>query len=194
MRAPLGWLREFAPTDLAPSELADLITHRGVKVEAVLYPWAGLEGVVVVRVLEVRDHPRSDKLCLARIQHGSGEAELVVGVRNMAAGDLVPWAPPGARVPVLDEPLGRREIRGVLSEGMLCSPRELAIGTEHEGILLLNDAGLELGTISRPRWSWTSRCSTSRWSPTGPTSCRCSAWRGRSPPRPRCRCASPRCR
>ena len=146
MRAPLGWLREFAPTDLAPSELADLITHRGVKVEAVLYPWAGLEGVVVVRVLEVRDHPRSDKLCLARIQHGSGEAELVVGVRNMAAGDLVPWAPPGARVPVLDEPLGRREIRGVLSEGMLCSPRELAIGTEHEGILLLNDAGLELGT------------------------------------------------
>ncbi len=146
MRVPLGWLREFAPTDLAPSDLVDLITHRGVKVEAVLYPWAGLEGVVVVRVLEVRDHPRSDKLCLARIQHGSGEAELVVGVRNMAAGDLVPWAPPGARVPALDEPLGRREIRGVMSEGMLCSPRELAIGTEHEGILLLNDAGLDVGT------------------------------------------------
>jgi phenylalanyl-tRNA synthetase beta chain len=146
VRVPLGWLREFAPTDLAPSDLADLITHRGVKVEAVVYPWAGLEGVVVVRVLEVRDHPRSDKLCLARIQHGSGEAELVVGVRNMAAGDLVPWAPPGARVPVLDEPLGRREIRGVMSEGMLCSPRELAIGTEHEGILLLNDTGLEVGT------------------------------------------------
>ena len=128
----------------------------------------------------------SDKLCLARIQHGSGEAELVVGVRNMAAGDLVPWAPPGARVPVLDEPLGRREIRGVVSEGMLCSPRELAIGGDHEGILLLNDDGLERrGPISRralgagPR-----RCSTSRWSRTGPTSCRCSAWRGRSPPRP----------
>jgi phenylalanyl-tRNA synthetase beta chain len=146
VRVPLGWLREFAPTDIAVDELADLMTDRGVKVEAVLRPWAGLEGVVVVRVLEVRDHPRSDKLCLARIQHGSGEVELVVGVRNMVAGDLVPWAPPGARVPVLDEPLGGREIRGVVSEGMLCSPRELAISADHEGILILNDAGLEIGT------------------------------------------------
>jgi phenylalanyl-tRNA synthetase beta chain len=146
VRVPLGWLREFAPTDIAVDELADLMTDRGVKVEAVLRPWAGLEGVVVVRVVEVRDHPRSDKLCLARIQHGSGEVELVVGVRNMVAGDLVPWAPPGARVPVLDEPLGGREIRGVVSEGMLCSPRELAISADHEGILILNDAGLEIGT------------------------------------------------
>ena len=146
MRVPLGWLREFAPTDVPVDELADRMTHRGVKVEGVLRPWAGLVGVVVVRVLEVRDHPSSDKLCIARIQHGSGEVELVVGVRNMVAGDLVPWAPPGARVPVLAEPLGRREIRGVVSEGMLCSPRELAISGDHEGILLLNDEGLEIGT------------------------------------------------
>jgi len=145
MRVPLGWLREFAPTQMAVDELADLMTHRGVKVEGVLRPWAGLDGVVVVRVLEVRDHPDSDKLCVARIQHGAGEIELVVGVRNMVAGDLVPWAPPGARVPVLDEPLGRREIRGVVSEGMLCSPRELAISGEHEGILILNDEGLDIG-------------------------------------------------
>jgi|1186.fasta_scaffold00061_5 phenylalanyl-tRNA synthetase beta chain len=146
MRVPIGWLREFAPTDMAVDELADVMTHRGVKVEGVLRPWAGLEGVVVVRVLEVRDHPRSDKLCIARIQHGAGEVELVVGVRNMVEGDLVPWARPGARVPVLDEPLGRREIRGVVSEGMLCSPRELAISAGHDGILILNDAGFEIGT------------------------------------------------
>ncbi len=146
MRIPLGWLREFAPTHMAVDELADVMTHRGVKVEQILRPWAGLEGVVVVRVLQVRDHPRSDTLCIARIQHGTGEVELVVGVRNMVAGDLVPWAPPGARVPVLDEPLGRREIRGVVSEGMLCSPRELAISTDQEGILILNDAALAIGT------------------------------------------------
>jgi phenylalanyl-tRNA synthetase beta chain len=126
-------------------ELADVMTHRGVKVEGVLRPWARLDGVVVARVLEVRDHPRSEKLCIARIQHGTGEVELVVGVRNMVAGDLVPWAPPGSRVPVLDEPLGRREIRGVVSDGMLCSPRELAISGDHEGILILNDAGLDVG-------------------------------------------------
>ncbi len=146
MRVPLGWLRELAPTDMAVDELADLMTRRGVKVEGVLYPWEGLDGVVVARVLDVRDHPSSDKLCVARINHGGGEIELVVGVRNMVAGDLVPWAPPGGRVPVLDEPVGQREIRGVVSNGMLCSPRELAISADHGGILVLDDQGLEPGT------------------------------------------------
>jgi phenylalanyl-tRNA synthetase beta chain len=145
VRVPLAWAREFAPADIPVDELAERLTHRGVKVEAVERPWAGLEGVVVVRVLEVRDHPNSDKLSVARIQHAAGEIELVVGVRNMAPGDLVPWAPPGARVPVLDEPLGQREIRGVVSNGMLCSPRELAISGDHEGILLLGDDGWDVG-------------------------------------------------
>ncbi|HEX6844799.1 MAG TPA: phenylalanine--tRNA ligase subunit beta [Actinomycetota bacterium] len=144
MRIPLDWLREYAPTDMPADDLAELINHRGVKVEGVLRPWSGLDGVVVVRVLEVRDHPNSDKLCVARIQHGSGESELVVGVRNMRPGDLVPWAPPGARVPVLDDPLGTREIRGVVSNGMLCSPRELAISQDHGGILVL-DGSWEVG-------------------------------------------------
>jgi phenylalanyl-tRNA synthetase beta chain len=145
VRVPLAWAREFAPTDMAADELAERLTHRGVKVEAVERPWAGLEGVVVVRVLDVRDHPNSDKLCVARIQHAGGEIELVVGVRNMAPGDLVPWAPPGSRVPALDEPLGQREIRGVVSNGMLCSPRELAISGDHEGILVLGDDGWDVG-------------------------------------------------
>ena len=145
MRVPLGWLREFAPTDMGPEELAELITHRGVKVEGVLRPWEGLEGVVVVRVVEVRDHPGSDKLCVARIFHGSGETELVVGVRNMVAGNLVPWAPPGARVPALAEPLSVRPVRGVDSNGMLCSARELALSQDHGGILLLDAEGIGIG-------------------------------------------------
>ena len=146
MRIPLAWLREYAPTDMPVDDLAEAMTRRGVKVEGVLRPWDGLEGVVAARVLEVRDHPNSDTLCVARLQHAAGEVELVVGVRNMGPGDLVPWAPPGARVPVLDEPLGRREIRGVVSEGMLCSPRELSISGDHGGILLLNGEGMEVGT------------------------------------------------
>lgn len=145
MKVLLSWLRELAPTDMPAPGLAELITKRGVKVEGTLHPWEGLDGVIAARVLEVRDHPRSDKLCLARIQHGAGETELVVGVRNIRPGDLVPWAPPGARVPVLPEPLGRREIRGVVSDGMLCSPRELAISQEHDGILVLRDAGWAVG-------------------------------------------------
>ncbi|HEX6130534.1 MAG TPA: phenylalanine--tRNA ligase subunit beta, partial [Actinomycetota bacterium] len=145
MKILLSWLRELAPTDLAAEDLAELITPWGVKVEQVLSPWEGLEGVVVARVLEVRDHPRSDTLCLARIAHGTGEIELVVGVRNMVPGDLVPWAPPGSRVPALAEPLTPREIRGVVSNGMLCSPRELGIGQQHEGILVFAEPRLDVG-------------------------------------------------
>ena len=139
------WLREFVPTDLGPEELAELITPRGVLVEGVLHPWEGLEGVVVVRVTEVRDHPAADKLCVARIVHGSGEAEVVVGVRNMGPGDLVPWAPPGSRVPEIPEPLASRELRGVVSNGMLCSSRELGMSADHGGILLLNGEGFDVG-------------------------------------------------
>ncbi|MFM7719229.1 MAG: phenylalanine--tRNA ligase subunit beta [Actinomycetota bacterium] len=137
MRIVLSWLRESCPTDLSAEELADLLTRKGAEVEAIERPWEGLSGVVVARVLEVSDHPNSTKLCRARVDAGAGELEVVVGVRNMRPGDLVPLAAPGARVPVLPEPLGRREIRGVVSNGMLCSSRELAIADTHEGILIL---------------------------------------------------------
>jgi phenylalanyl-tRNA synthetase beta chain len=137
MKVVLAWLREFCPTDLTAEELAEVLSLKGVHVENVLHPWEGLAGVVVARVLEVRDHPNSEKLCLARVSHGSGELELVVGVRNMKAGDLVPLAPPGARVPALPEPLAARSVRGVVSNGMVCSPRELAISGDHLRILVL---------------------------------------------------------
>src|SRR5204862_7200346 len=137
VRIVLSWLRELCPVDLPPEDLADVLSVKGVHVEAVLRPWENLSGVVVARVLEVRDHPNSDKLCLARVSYGSGERELVVSIRNMKPGDLVPLAGPGARVPVLPEPLGKRTIRGVVSEGMLSSPRELGISGDHGGILVL---------------------------------------------------------
>src|SRR5205085_5274664 len=72
-----------------------------------------------------------------RVSYGSGDRELVVGVRNMQPGDVVPLAGPGAGVPTMPDPLGRREVRRVTSEGMLCSPRELGISPEHGGILIL---------------------------------------------------------
>jgi phenylalanyl-tRNA synthetase beta chain len=145
MLVPLSWLREFAPTDMDPDALADLLIPRGVLIEAIERPWSGLQGVVVAQVVEVRDHPNADTLCVARIRHADGEVELVVGVRNMREGDLVPWAPPGSRVPALTEPLAVRPVRGVDSPGMLCSPRELAISQDHGGILLLNGEGVAVG-------------------------------------------------
>ncbi len=145
MKVVLSWLRELCPTDLSAEELAELLTSKGAEVEAIERPWERVSGVVVAEVIEVRDHPNSDTLCLARVQTGSGELEVVVGVRNMAPGDLVPLAPPGASVVTLPEPLGAREIRGVVSNGMLCAPDELGISASHDGILVLpND--LEPGT------------------------------------------------
>jgi phenylalanyl-tRNA synthetase beta chain len=137
MKVVLSWLREFCPVELSADELAEILTAKGAEVERIERPWDGLEGVVVATVLEVRDHPGSDKLCLARVSTGSSEREVVVGVRNMGPGDLVALAGPGARVPALPAPLAAREIRGVVSDGMLCSPMELGIAPTHEGILLL---------------------------------------------------------
>jgi phenylalanyl-tRNA synthetase beta chain len=128
------------PVELDVEALAERIDARGIKVEGLERPWAGLDGVVVARVVEVRDHPDSDTLCLAIVDAGQGPAQVVVGIRNMTAGDLVPWAKPGSRVPALQEPLGVKPLRGEASNGMLCSPWELAISPEHEtGILLLPD-------------------------------------------------------
>ena len=147
MRIVHSWLREFCATDLGVEDLAELLTSRGAEVERIDRPWERLEGVVVAEVLEVRDHPNSDKLCLARVRTGAGEREVVVGIRNMRPGDLVPLAGPGASVPALPEPLTAREIRGVVSDGMLCSSMELGISPTHEGILILPaemDAGADL--------------------------------------------------
>ena len=137
MRVPLSWLREFCPVKLSAEDLADLLTSRGLHLERLLRPWEALSGVLIARVLEVRDHPNADKLCVTTIESGSGTREVVAGVRNMQSGDLVPYAAPGATLPGFEGKLERRELRGVTSDGMLCSPSELGISGDHSGILVL---------------------------------------------------------
>jgi phenylalanyl-tRNA synthetase beta chain len=138
VRVLLGWLREMCPVDLPVDELAHLLTMQGATVESVLRPWEGLDGVVAARVVEVRDHPTSNKpLWIASVDDGSGVHQVVAGVGNFRAGDVVPWARPGSRVPLLPEPLGARKLAGETSNGMLSSPRELAISADHTAILIL---------------------------------------------------------
>ena len=139
MRVPLSWLREFCAVKLSAEDLADLLTSRGLHLERLLRPWEAVSGVLVARVLDVRGHPNADKLCVATIESGSGTRDVVVGVRNMGPGDLVPYAAPGATLPGFEGKLERRELRGVTSDGMLCSPSELAISGDHSGILVLQD-------------------------------------------------------
>ncbi|MGH2687165.1 MAG: phenylalanine--tRNA ligase subunit beta, partial [Actinomycetota bacterium] len=137
MRISVSWLQEFCPVRLSAEDLGDLLTLRGVKLEQLIRPWEELGGVRVARVLAVEDHPKADRLCVATIDDGTSERQVVVGVRNMGPGDLVPYAAPGATLPGLEGKLERRELRGVTSDGVLCSPRELAISTDHSGILVL---------------------------------------------------------
>ena len=122
MKVVLLWLREFAPTDMDADELAELVNARGVKIEGVLRPWAGPGRRRRGARRRGCRPPGLGRLCVARVQRRAGTHQVVVGVRNMAPGDVVPWARPGSRVPILPAPLAAKELRGVVSNGMLCAP------------------------------------------------------------------------
>jgi phenylalanyl-tRNA synthetase beta chain len=138
MRVPLSWLREYVDISLSPRELADELTMRGMEVDSVETAGADWTDVVVGRLLDVRRHPNADTLWLTRVDVGpaGGELEIVCGAQNIAAGQLVPAALVGAVLPG-DRRIERSRIRGVLSQGMLCSPIELGLGTDADGILIL---------------------------------------------------------
>ena len=136
MRVPLSWLAEHVEVDLPPAELADKLTFAGIEIETIDWVGEELAGILVARVLEVRDHPDADRLVLVRIEAGGEDREVVCGARNFAPGDVVPWAAPGAKLPGGVE-VGRRKVRGVWSDGMLASARELGVFDDHSGILVL---------------------------------------------------------
>ncbi len=143
MRVPLSWLREFTPVEASADELAQRLPVHGLQVEEVVRPGADIAGVVVARILEIEEVPGADKVILSRVDAGDGPREVFVGVRNIKPGDLVPYATPGSRLPGGRE-IGRREMFGRTSEGMLCSPRELGISDDHSGIMIV-DAEAKLG-------------------------------------------------
>jgi phenylalanyl-tRNA synthetase beta chain len=134
----LRWLQEFADLPDDGDEVAEALCNLGHEVEGMRRVEAPFSGVVVSRVLEVRPHPRADKLRLARLDTGSGEQEVVCGAWNFEAGAVVPLSTVGS---VLAGGLrvGEREIRGVLSRGMICSESELGLSEESSGILVLGE-------------------------------------------------------
>ncbi|MEW6473336.1 MAG: phenylalanine--tRNA ligase subunit beta [Actinomycetota bacterium] len=137
MKAPLSWLRDFAPIEGSPLDLADRLNGIGLIVEGLHAPGRDIAGVRTVRVLAVEKHPDADRLALVDVDPGDGNAVRVVcGAHNYAAGDIVPWAPPGAELPGGFK-LERRKIRGQVSEGMLCAPDELGLSDDHSGIMIL---------------------------------------------------------
>ena len=144
MRVPLSWLREFVDVDLEIGVLAERLTLLGMEVKGVETWGAEWRNVVVGELLSVEKHPRADRLSLTRVTVGDGEPlEIVCGATNIAAGQRVPVALPGAVLPG-DRRIERTEKMGVVSNGMLCSGDELGLTTDADGILIL-PAGSPLG-------------------------------------------------
>jgi phenylalanyl-tRNA synthetase beta chain len=144
MRAPLSWIRDFTPVDAPVPDLVSALNQLGLEVEGVEQPGAEITGVITAQVLEVVPHPTSNKpLTLVDISTGDGLARVVCGAPNVVPGMVVPYAPPGATLPG-GFTLERRKLAGELSDGMLCSAKELGLGDDHSGILGLDPAS-ELG-------------------------------------------------
>ena len=136
MRVPLSWLRDYVDVDLAPRQLADELTMRGMEVSGIEVAGADWTDVVVARILEVQRHPNADTLWLATVDAGDGPLEIVCGAQNLEVGQLVPAALVGAVLPG-DRRIERSKIRGVVSNGMLCSAVELGLGSDADGIHVL---------------------------------------------------------
>jgi phenylalanyl-tRNA synthetase beta chain len=140
MRVPYSWLREHCDPGIGAAELAERLAMTGTEVErvSVLGP-PSAEGFVVGRVLSREAHPNADRLSVCAVDVGEGEARTIVcGAPNVAAGQTVPVALPGATMPGGAE-LGEAKLRGVRSSGMILSAAELEIAEESTGILVLDD-------------------------------------------------------
>jgi len=136
MKMPLEWLRQIVDTDADAASLSDLLTMGGLEVENAA-PLATFTQVVVARVRSVARHPNADRLAVCQVDVGETALRTIVcGAPNVAAGLLVPCALPGAVLPG-DMAIRSATVRGVRSEGMLCSARELGLSQDSQGLLIL---------------------------------------------------------
>jgi phenylalanyl-tRNA synthetase beta chain len=137
MRVPLSWLRDYVDIQLTPQQLAERLTLLGMEVKSIQAWGSDWQNVVVGELLAVERHPRADRLWLTKVDVGDGTAlEIVCGATNIAAGQRVPVALPGAVLPG-DRRIERTEKMGVVSNGMLCSGDELRLTSDADGILIL---------------------------------------------------------
>jgi phenylalanyl-tRNA synthetase beta chain len=145
MKVPVRWLKDLAPVELTSEEIAQRLTMAGLEAESIEKIGIDWDKIYVGLVKNVEQHPNADRLVLATISAGEIEQTVVTGAPNIKPDQKVALALLGARLidPYADEPktmtLKANKIRGVRSEGMACSEKELGISDEHEGILVLDD-------------------------------------------------------
>jgi phenylalanyl-tRNA synthetase beta chain len=144
MKVTLNWLKQYVDFNWTPAELTERLTMLGLEVEGVQKISAAFDGIVVAQVITRDKHPNADKLSLCRVNDGTGERQIVCGAQNFKAGDKVPLILPGASLPLKPgekEPFTIKvgKIRGVESHGMMCSPQELGLPDQVDGLLILRE-------------------------------------------------------
>ncbi|MDP9144548.1 MAG: phenylalanine--tRNA ligase subunit beta, partial [Actinomycetota bacterium] len=146
MKVPLSWLQEFIELPTTdPKELSAVFDMVGEKVEGFEILEADWTDVVVGRILEISPHPEADRIRICQVDTGEGPTQIICGAWNFSEGAYVAVARPGAVLPG-DFGIGQRTIRGVESKGMICSEKELGLGDDHAGILVLDgepDLGID---------------------------------------------------
>lgn len=150
MKISYNWLKEFIDLPLSPADTAEKLTLIGLEEEESFEYGSKLEGVVVGEVLETNQHPNADRLKVCKVNLGDETVQIVCGAKNVAAGQKVPVATVGSTLPIkLDDgsflKLRKAKLRGEESHGMICAEDELGLGTNHDGIMVL-DAALTPGT------------------------------------------------
>ena len=137
MKFSVNWLREFVDLPKEPEEIADLLTRAGVETKGIETRGAKIDQVFVSQITTSSRHPNADRLTVCEVDDGSGtKRQIVCGATNYKVGDKVPLALPGAKLPNGTE-IRKSKLRGVESEGMLCSAIELGLGQDAAGLLLL---------------------------------------------------------
>jgi len=136
MKVSLNWLNELVEIPADVAALSDLLTKAGVEVEGIETRGCTVEKVVVAQILESVQHPNADRLSVCKVADGIATRQIVCGAKNYKVGDKVPLALPGAVMPG-DFKIKVGKLRGVESEGMMCSEKELGLAEEAEGLLIL---------------------------------------------------------
>ncbi len=145
MKFTLSWLREHLDTTATVQQVVDAMTMAGLEVEHVEDPASKLAAFSVAKIVEAVQHPNADRLRVCQVDTRDGRKEIVCGAPNARAGLTTIYAPIGAFVPGLGVTLVEKPVRGVVSNGMLCSASELEVATESDGIMELPDT-LAVGT------------------------------------------------
>ena len=145
MKLPYSWLTSMLDVPVEPAQMVAWFNAHGLEVEEVAYPSSGIDKVKTARVESFTAHPDADRLRVVTVTDGNDTFQVVCGASNFAAGAVVAHAHPGGFVPGVTNADGTtgmaleaRELRGVLSHGMLASAKELGLGDDHKGLLLLN--------------------------------------------------------